>query len=79
MDSRVYFGPGTRHWSGYSRFSFRPGYNCHRYQSGDGEFDQIYTSCSFCSVPRPVAGFTIDEVEHVFLDVVKIIKARRVE
>ena len=102
----------------------------------DGEFDQIYTSCTFCSVPRPVeglaalkrvlkpggelfmfehtgsryfplnmmmnfmsivtekvgpsmkrktvenvemAGFVIDEVEHVFLDVVKIIKARRVD
>ena len=22
----------------------------------DGQFDQIFTSCTFCSVPRPVAG-----------------------
>ena len=100
----------------------------------DGQFDQIYTSCTFCSVPRPVAGLTalkrvlkpggelfmfehtgskyfplnlmmkfmsiitekvgpsmdrqtvdnvekagfhVTEVEHVFLDVVKIIKARK--
>ncbi len=108
----------------------------HDMSFADGEFDQIYTSCTFCSVPRPVeglaalkrvlkpggelfmfehtgskyfplnmmmkfmsivtekvgpsmkrktvenvemAGFTIDEVEFVFLDVVKIIKARRVD
>jgi len=100
----------------------------------DGQFDQIYTSCTFCSVPNPVeglvslkrvlkpggelymfehtgskyfplsfmmrlmsiitekvgpsmdrqtvdnvlkAGFKLVEVEHLFLDVVKIIKARR--
>jgi ubiquinone/menaquinone biosynthesis C-methylase UbiE len=100
----------------------------------DGQFDQIYTSCTFCSVPRPVeglaalkrvlkpggelymfehtgskyfpfnlmmkfmtkitekvgpsmdrktvdnvvrAGFRVTGVEHVFLDVVKIIKARK--
>ena len=99
----------------------------------DGEFDQIFTSCTFCSVPRPVeglealrrvlkpggelhmfehtgsayfpfnvmmnfmtqfskrvgpdmnrttvenvvaAGFQLDHVEHVFLDVVKMISAR---
>jgi hypothetical protein len=28
-------------------------------------------------VPRPVAGFRIVEIEHVFLDVIKIIKARK--
>lgn len=99
----------------------------------DGEFDQIFTSCTFCSVPRPVeglqalrrvlkpggevhmfehtgsryfpflvmmnfmtqfsrrvgpdmnrttvenvveAGFQLEHVEHVFLDVVKMISAR---
>ncbi|HDY82265.1 MAG TPA: class I SAM-dependent methyltransferase [Halieaceae bacterium] len=106
----------------------------HELRFEDGQFDQIYTSCTFCSVPRPVAGLTalkrvlkpggelfmfehtgskyfplnlsmkfmsiiteklgpsmdrhtvdnvkqagfhIVEVEHVFLDVVKIIKARK--
>jgi ubiquinone/menaquinone biosynthesis C-methylase UbiE len=100
----------------------------------DGEFDQIFTSCTFCSVPRPVeglgalrhvlkpggelhmfehtgsryfpfslmmnlmtplsrrigpemnrptvenvvaAGFALDEVTHVYLDVVKTISAHR--
>lgn len=99
----------------------------------EGSFDQVFTSCTFCSVPRPVeglqalrrvlkpggeihmfehtgsryypfrlmmnlmtplsrrvgpamnrptvenvaaAGFTIEEVQHVFLDVVKTIHAR---
>lgn len=98
-----------------------------------GSFDQVFTSCTFCSVPRPVeglkalrrvlvpggelhmfehtgsryfpfntmlnqmtwlsknfgpdmnrdtvtnvkiAGFTVDEVNHLFLDVVKTISAR---
>ncbi|MCP4005246.1 MAG: class I SAM-dependent methyltransferase [bacterium] len=98
----------------------------------DGEFDQVFTSCTFCSVPNPVkglealrrilkpggelhmfehtgsrffpfslmmnlmtplsrrvgpemnrptvrnvveAGFTLDEVVHIYLDVVKIIRA----
>jgi len=71
----------------------------------DGQFDQIYTSCTFCSVPNPVEGlvslkrvlkpggelymfehtgskyfplsFMMRLIEHLFLDVVKIIKARR--
>lgn len=99
----------------------------------DGHFDQVFTSCTFCSVPRPVeglaqlrrvlkpggelhmfehtgsryfpfslmmnvmtplsrrfgpemnrkteenvaaAGFTVESVEHVYLDVVKTISAR---
>ena len=105
----------------------------HELSFADEEFDQIFTSCTFCSVPRPVeglrclrrvlkpggelnmfehtgskyfpfsitmklmslitekigpsmsrttvanveeAGFEIIEVDNVFLDVVKIIKAR---
>jgi ubiquinone/menaquinone biosynthesis C-methylase UbiE len=105
----------------------------HELGFADGEFDQIFTSCTFCSVPQPVeglralrrvlkpggellmfehtgskffpfsvmmklmsqitekigpsmsrptvenvkaAGFEIVEVENVYLDVVKIIKAR---
>lgn len=100
----------------------------------DGQFDQVFTSCTFCSVPRPVeglksllrvlrpggelymfehtgsrffpislmmkimtkltekigpsmdrqttdnvrkAGFEIIEIENIFLDVVKVIKARK--
>ncbi len=106
----------------------------HEMPFAEGEFDQVFTSCTFCSVPNPVkglealrrvlrpggelhmfehtgsryfpfnmmmnlmtplsrkvgpemnrptvenvvaAGFTLDEVQHVFLDVVKIIHARR--
>ncbi len=105
----------------------------HELSFEDGQFDQVFTSCTFCSVPNPVAGvaslkrvlkpggelymfehtgsrffpfslmmklmskltekfgpsmdrktvdnvksagFDIVEVEHIFLDVVKIIKAR---
>ena len=105
----------------------------HELSFADAEFDQIFTSCTFCSVPNPVeglralrrvlkpggelfmfehtgskyfplsfmmklmsqlterigpsmsrstvenvrkAGFEIVEVDHVYLDVVKIIKAR---
>jgi ubiquinone/menaquinone biosynthesis C-methylase UbiE len=105
----------------------------HELDFEDGQFDQVFTSCTFCSVPNPVAGLTalkrvlkpggelfmfehtgsryfpfsvmmrlmsmateklgpamdrhtvenvekagfeLLEVEHVFLDVVKIIKAR---
>jgi ubiquinone/menaquinone biosynthesis C-methylase UbiE len=104
----------------------------HEMSFGEGEFDQIFTSCTFCSVPKPVeglealrrvlrpggelhmfehtgsryfpfslmmnlmtplsrrvgpemnratvenvksAGFQLDQVEHVYLDVVKIIHA----
>jgi ubiquinone/menaquinone biosynthesis C-methylase UbiE len=106
----------------------------HDMSFADGEFDQIFTSCTFCSVPNPVkglealhrvlkpggelhmfehtgsryfpfnvmmnlmtplsrrvgpemnrttvenviaAGFTLDEVKHVYLDVVKTIHAHR--
>lgn len=28
----------------------------HEMTFGDGSFDQIFTSCTFCSVPRPVEG-----------------------
>jgi len=104
----------------------------HEMPFADGEFDQVFTSCTFCSVPDPIkglqalrrvlkpggelhmfehtgsryfpfnvmmnvmtplsrlvgpemnrrtvenviaAGFTLDEVVHVYLDVVKIIRA----
>lgn len=104
----------------------------HEMSFADGEFDQVFTSCTFCSVPNPIkglqalrrvlkpggelhmfehtgsryfpfnvmmnamtplsrlvgpemnrrtvenviaAGFTLDEVVHVYLDVVKIIRA----
>ncbi len=104
----------------------------HEMPFADGEFDQVFTSCTFCSVPKPIkgleglrrvlkpggelhmfehtgsryfpfnvmmnvmtplsrlvgpemnrrtvenviaAGFTLDEVVHVYLDVVKIIRA----
>lgn len=30
----------------------------HDLQFDDNSFDQIYTSCTFCSVPNPVAGLT---------------------
>ena len=106
----------------------------HDLEFDDGEFDQVFTSCTFCSVPDPVealknlrrvlkpggellmfehtgsrhfpfnlllnlmsplssrfgpamnrrtvdnvrrAGFEIVEVEHVYLDVVKIIRAQK--
>ncbi len=106
----------------------------HEMPFADGEFDQVFTSCTFCSVPEPVeglralrrvlkpggelhmfehtgsryfpfslmmnlmtplsrrfgpemnrptlenviaGGFTVDEVVHVYLDVVKTIHAHR--
>ncbi len=106
----------------------------HEMPFADGEFDQVFTSCTFCSVPNPVrglealgrvlkpggqlhmfehtgsryfpfslmmnlmtplsrrigpemnrptvenviaAGFTLDKVTHVYLDVVKTIHAHR--
>lgn len=106
----------------------------HELDFADGEFDQVFTSCTFCSVPEPIdglkslyrvlktggellmfehtgsrffpfnlilnamtplssrfgpamnrptvdnvraAGFEIVEVEHIYLDVVKIIRARK--
>lgn len=30
----------------------------HDLQFDDNSFDQIYTSCTFCSVPNPIAGLT---------------------
>ena len=38
-------------------------------------FDQVFTSCTFCSVPKPVDGLRLTGVNHIFLDTVKTIHA----